>query len=115
MEDLTSKANDPMRTSGVRAASVAPAKRGGAVGTPEGSHEVARISVANPPADLLHRKVSLDLQTPRLRPAPRCRHDAAYMVSRIAEQIPGRAIMEEDSRCRDGTRSSVVEDVSVRG
>jgi hypothetical protein len=41
--------------------------------------------------------------------------DAAYMVSRIAEQIPGRAIMEEDSRCRDGTRSSVVEDVSVRG
>jgi hypothetical protein len=37
------------------------------------------------------------------------------MVSRIAEQIPGRAIMEEDSRNRDRTRSSVVEDVSVRG
>jgi hypothetical protein len=36
------------------------------------------------------------------------------MVSRIAEQIPGRAIME-GSRCRDGTRSSVVEDVNVRG
>jgi hypothetical protein len=30
--------------------------------------------------------------------------DAAYTVSRIAEQIPGRAIMEEDSRSRDGTR-----------
>jgi hypothetical protein len=41
--------------------------------------------------------------------------DAAYMVSRITEQIPGRVIMEEDSRSRDGTRSSVVEDVSVRG
>jgi len=41
--------------------------------------------------------------------------DAAYVVSRIAEQIPRRAIMEENSRSRDGTRSSVVEDVSVRG
>jgi len=37
------------------------------------------------------------------------------MVNRIAEQIPGRAIMEEDSWSRDGTSSSVVEDVSVRG
>jgi hypothetical protein len=41
--------------------------------------------------------------------------DAAYIVSRIAEQIPGRAIMEEDSRSRGGTRSSVAKDVSVRG
>jgi hypothetical protein len=41
--------------------------------------------------------------------------DAAYMVSRIAEQIPGRAIMEDDSPSRDDTRSSVVEDVSVKG
>jgi hypothetical protein len=37
------------------------------------------------------------------------------MVSRIAEQIPRRAIMEEDNRSRDGTRSSVLEDISVRG
>jgi hypothetical protein len=41
--------------------------------------------------------------------------DAAYMVSRITEQIPGRVIMEEDGRSRDGTTSSVLEDVSVRG
>jgi len=41
--------------------------------------------------------------------------DTAYVVSRIAEQIPRRAIMEENSRSRDGTRSSVAKDVSVRG
>jgi len=41
--------------------------------------------------------------------------DAAYVVSRIAEQILRRAIVEENSRSRDGTRSSVAKDVSVRG
>src|SRR5215207_8734154 len=67
------KANQPVnscvRTSGLRATSAAPAKRGGAVGAPEGLHEVTRINVADPPADLLHRQVGLDQETPCLRHA----------------------------------------------
>jgi hypothetical protein len=66
MEDLTSKANDPMRTSGLRAAGAAPAKRGGAVGASKGPHEVGRVAVADPPPDLFHCQVSLDQQTTRL-------------------------------------------------
>ena len=41
--------------------------------------------------------------------------DAAYVVSRIAEQIPGRVIMEVVSRSREGTSSSVAEGFGVRG
>ena len=41
--------------------------------------------------------------------------DAAYVVSRIAERIPGRMTMEEDSRSRVVTSSSVVEGFSLRG
>jgi hypothetical protein len=40
------------------------------VGTPEGPHEVARLPVADPPANLLHREVGLDQEAPRLRHAP---------------------------------------------
>ena len=47
-------------TSGLRAACATPAERGGAVGAPEGPHEVARVSVADPPADLLHGEVCSD-------------------------------------------------------
>src|SRR5215203_7152149 len=65
------KANQPanscVRTSGLRATSATPAKRGGAVGAPEGLHEVARIAVADPPANLLNREVLL---WSRRRPVP---------------------------------------------
>ena len=43
----------PPETPGLRATGAAPAQRGGAVGAPEGSHEVNRVAVADPPADLL--------------------------------------------------------------
>jgi pimeloyl-ACP methyl ester carboxylesterase len=66
MDDLTPKANDPMRISGLRAAGAAPAKRGGAVGASKGPHEVAWVAVADLPADLLHCQVSLDQETPCL-------------------------------------------------
>ena len=60
---LSPRANQPanscVRTSGLRATSATPAKRGGAVGAPEGLHEVARIAVADPPANLLNREVLL--------------------------------------------------------
>jgi hypothetical protein len=39
------------------------------VGAPKGPHEVARVAVSNPPANLLHRQVGLDQQTPFLRHA----------------------------------------------
>jgi hypothetical protein len=58
MEDLTSKANNPVRIS-LRATGAAPGERGGAVGPPEGPHEVARLPVADPPTNLLHREVGL--------------------------------------------------------
>jgi hypothetical protein len=86
-----------LRSFSLRAASAAPAERGDAVGAPEGPHEVAHISVVNPPADLLYRKVGLS--TNRRRASALLYgvgDDAAYMVSRIAEQIPRRAIMEEN-------------------
>src|SRR5918995_4255466 len=54
------------RTSGLRASGTAPAKWGGAVGASKGSYEVARVAVADPPADLLHCQVSLDQETTRL-------------------------------------------------
>jgi hypothetical protein len=46
-------------TSGLRASGTAPAKRGGAVGASKEPHKVARISVADAPADLLHRQIRL--------------------------------------------------------
>jgi hypothetical protein len=36
------------------------------VGASKGPHEVARVAVADPPADLLHCQVSLDQETTRL-------------------------------------------------
>ena len=42
------------KTYGLRATCAAPAERGRTVGTPEGPHEVARVAVSHPPADLLH-------------------------------------------------------------
>src|SRR5215204_3771613 len=59
-----------LRNSGLWAASAAPAKRGGTVGAPEGPHKVARLPVANPPANLLYREVGLDQEAPRLCHAP---------------------------------------------
>jgi hypothetical protein len=41
--------------------------------------------------------------------------DTAYVVSRIAEQISGRTIIEEYDRCRPGTGLSVAEDYRPRG
>lgn len=40
--------------------------------------------------------------------------DAAYVVSRITEQVPGRMIMEEDGRRRAGPNSSVAEGFSLK-
>lgn len=40
--------------------------------------------------------------------------DAAYVVSRISDQMPGRPIVEEDGRSRDDSSASVAEDVSLR-
>src|SRR5918993_1718978 len=57
------------RTSGLRASGTAPAKWGGAVGTPEGPNEVARVPVADPSADLLYCQVSLDQETTRFHHA----------------------------------------------
>src|ERR671917_959258 len=54
------------RTSGLRAACATPAERGGAVDVPEGPHEVARVSVADPPADLLHGEVRSEQEATRL-------------------------------------------------
>jgi hypothetical protein len=54
------------KTYGSRATCAAPAKWSRTVGTPEGPHEVARVSEAAPPADLLYRKIGFDQQTPRL-------------------------------------------------
>lgn len=36
------------------------------MGTPKGPHEVARVSVADPPADLLHGEVRSDQEATRL-------------------------------------------------
>lgn len=40
--------------------------------------------------------------------------DAAYVVSRISDQILGRPIVEEDGRNRDDSSASVAEDFSLR-
>src|SRR5829696_9441144 len=53
-----------------RVAGTTPAERGNTVGAPERSHEVTRVTVADPPANLLHCQVGLDQETPRLRHAP---------------------------------------------
>ena len=43
------------RTSGLRPPGAAPAKRGSIMGALKGPHEVARVAIADPPADLLNR------------------------------------------------------------
>src|SRR5215203_6875610 len=55
-----------LRTSVLRTAGATPGERGRAVGTPEGPHEVARLLVADPPANLPYREVGLDQEAPRL-------------------------------------------------
>src|SRR5829696_9200596 len=76
------------RTSGLRAPGTAPAKWGGAVGASKEPHKVARISVADAPADLLHRQI-------RLYEQPAClRHTALgdpllHRTSRLASNNRG--------------------------
>src|SRR5918995_3143165 len=58
-----------LRTSGLRPSGAAPAKWRRTVGAPKGPHEVARVAVADLPADLLNRQVGLDQETTRLHHA----------------------------------------------
>src|SRR5919112_4564066 len=88
-----------LRNPGLSAAGAAPAKRGRAVGAPEGPHEVARLPVANPPANLLNRKVALDQQTTRLCHAP-LGDPLLHRASRLAPDYRGEVPWREAHRSR---------------
>src|ERR671921_1794242 len=102
--------NNPLgsyrRTSVLRPPGAAPAKRGSIMGALKGPHEVARIAVANPPADLLNRQVRFDQETLRLHHAalgdpllhrpPRLTSDNRGEVTRREAHRP-RHVLERDA------------------
>src|SRR5215208_2226533 len=88
-----------LRNFGLWAASAAPAKRCRAVGAPEGPHKVARLPIANPPANLLNRTVALDQQPARLCHAP-LGDPLLHRASRLAPEDRGEVASREAHRPR---------------